>query len=500
MNMRLSRSLLALLATLFLSLACFKVDDPLNQPCTVDRDCISSALVCIANVCREGSDAQVRLVHAASGVDAVDLYLAGSEEPIVANLGFKNVSPWIRVPSDELSLEFRAAGAAASEQALFTTENTTISSENSTTLIFAGLKDDSQDDSLRVLPIVESWGGSLADRARVRLVHAGADSPDFLVDGLEGAAFSLARYEDSAAAGTPISTSGDERIQLFEGDELSTAFSLPPLSEGSEVLLVATGLRSSLAREQEGFSLLAIGEEGLLQRVLQDPQIFTLHGARDAGSLENCTNGFEVATNFEYGEIQSTFLSPGEYTFELYEYPSGCNTTVLNPRGNIAPALDAGERYLILITGELTPDDEEPSIQVASFVDRFAPNSPEETLIRFVHGASFTQIFVGNETEPGFITEENVYTDPIAWRQESRENTLEPGPYALGIADANGTPTPTPPLSVIVNFDIDASAGSRQWGIVAGDPLVDAQDLDKPIQLMLVDTSTDEWTVQLVDP
>ncbi len=498
MIVRLFSSLTAVVATCMFFSSCFSVSDTLEQPCKVDEDCNRDDRICIANVCEDSSSAEIRLVHAASGVDSLDLYRAGSVEPLVTDLDFKNVSEWIRVAEEELNLEFREAGAAASEPPLFTTEKTAISGQNATTLIFTGIKDGEGDDALRILPIVESWGGDLANKARVRLVHAGPDAPEFLVEGLEGADFEIARYGDSTATGTPITTEGGERIQLFEGDTVRTGFTLPPFREGSDVLLVATGLLDSLAREQAGFSLLAISEEGLQERVLQDPQIFTLHGSRDAGALENCTNGLEVATNFEYGEIQSAFLSPGEYSFELFNYPSGCSANVLNPRGNIAPALDSGERYLILITGELTPEDDpgETAIQVAPFVDRFSPDAPDEALIRFVHGASFSQIIVGNKgAGEKLITADNVYTDPIAWRQESRESRLEGDAYNLGLVDPSANSTP--PLKPIVELDTEVTKGSRQWGIVSGDPSPTGPD--GFIQLMLVDTAQAKWTVQLVD-
>jgi hypothetical protein len=249
-----------------------------------------------------------------------------------------------------------------------------------------------------------------------------------------------------------------------------------------------------LAREADGFNLIAVGGDGSLGQIRQDPQLFTLHGARDAGNLENCANGFEVATNFNYGEVQSAFLSPGDYDFELFNYPSGCTGSGLNPGGNASGPLEAGERYLLLLTGEQTPDGGEPSIQVATFLDRFSVGDQTAANIRFVHGASAEQIYVGSVTE-GEVKVGDVYTEPIAWRSESVEVTLPGGDYLLGVADAVGKPAP--PLTPLVSFDYLGVPGARQWGIVSGDP--SPEDGDGVIQLMLIDTAASPWLVELVD-
>jgi len=252
----------------------------------------------------------------------------------------------------------------------------------------------------------------------------------------------------------------------------------------------------SLAREEEGFKLVAVGSQGALGEIRQDPQVFTVHGARDAGALENCTGTGEtaVAANIDYGQIQSDFVSPGEYRFEVHTYPSGC-TNVLNEGGTASGPLEAGERYMLLLSGEVTPVENEPFIQVASFKEQFTLDDADVAQVRFVHGASYTQIYIGNVLD-GEIAEENVFTDGIAWRAESVEVALPEGSYVLGAADANGEFAP--PLSPIVTFDVNASPGARAWGIVTGDPVIDDDD-DEFLQLMVVNTSVPDWEVALVD-
>jgi hypothetical protein len=149
---------------------------------------------------------------------------------------------------------------------------------------------------------------------------------------------------------------------------------------------------------------------------------------------------------------------------------------------------------MLLLTGEQSPDGGEPSIQVATFRDTFSIEDETAANIRFVHGASAEQIYVGNVTD-GEVKADDVYTAPIPWRSESDEVSLADGAYLLGVADAVGEPAP--PLAPLVTFDYAGASGARQWGIVSGDP--SPEEGDGFIQLMLVDTVSTPWLIELVD-
>jgi hypothetical protein len=498
--------------------ACFTVPSTLGSPCVQDLDC-DGAQVCEQGSCAigiaEGSgdtstddtgvaeQGQLRLVHAAPDLGPVDVYLSGDTTPRVAGLGYGSASAWLAVDVGSYTVELRPAGASV-EAPASVSEALVVDVDARVSAIAGGLlaNDGRATDAatLRILAVREDWGTPLAGRARARIIHAGADAPSLLVDGLTGPPVSLEPFTDSASVGIPLDAAGGERIELLDADNsLLTSFTTPQFAEGDEVLVIATGLLGSLAREDDGFSLIAVGEGGLLGQIRQDPQVFTLHGARDAGNLENCTNDFEVAANFTYGGIQSAFLSPGSYTFEIFGYPSGCTGVALNPGGNASGLLQAGERYLLLLTGEQFPAPGEPALQVATFVERFSLDNADAASLRFVHGASAEQIYAGRVTN-GEITPDNVYTAPIAWRSESVERSLAAGFYRIGIANAVGVPNPPQAaLTPLVSFDIDAVPGVRGWGIVSGDPFPD-DATDGPVQLMLVDTATPAWDVALVDP
>jgi hypothetical protein len=524
--------------------SCFQAQSTFGYPCVVNEDCDGGQL-CVAGVCEsafgvadstggttgdatgdsmgettsapddsssestgepsddgasdtggETMEAMARLVHAAPDLGPVDVYAAGDSVPLVGGLDYADASDWLTVDAGDYTFEFRAGGADPGEPALFVSEVVTVVEGASNSIVAAGLTMGAADDELRLVTVQEEWGTSLADRARIRVIHAGSDAPSLTVAGLEGPDFIVDRFDGSDPDGVAISTTGGDRIGLLDSDGLRTSFTTPPLIEGDQVLLVATGLFGSLAREEDGFALVAVGDQGALGRIRQDPQVFTVHGARDAAVLENCTGtgGTAVAANLSYGEVQNAFVSPGEYNFEVHNYPSGC-TGALNPGGTASGPLEAGERYMLLLTGEVTPVDMEPGIQVAPFQERFTLDGQGVAQVRFIHGASFTQIYVGAVTD-GEIKEADVLTAPIAWRSESQEQTLPEGSYVLGAADA-GIPF-APPLSPLVTFDAGVSAGARLWGIVTGDPSIDDAD-DQFLQVMIVNTAVPGWSIGLID-
>ncbi len=450
--------------------------------------------------------AEVRVVHASPDAGAVDVYAAGSSEPLLENVEYTDASAWLSVAVGELTVELRPAGASADSEPVYTSDTLTLAEGDRVSTIAAGLlgaKD--KDTSFRLLSVAEAWGNEIADRARVRVIHAGADAPPIEVGNLERGPIALERYADADAAGVPVDVAGGERIDILAGGNVVTSFTTPAIAENDEVLVVATGLLGSLAREDDGFGLIAVGQGGKLAFIRQDPELFTLHGARDADALELCADGMPLAANIDYSEIQSVRVAPGNYDASLYDYPAGCTGAVLNVGGNATGELEAGERYLFLITGERNPEmvdgrAPEPGIQLLPLIDRFTLGDEMAGKYRFVHGASAEEIFVGSALD-GEIVAQNVYTNAIGWRFEAEDETsILEGFISLGVADASPDPTPEPPLTPIAEFPFDTFAGDRAWGIISGDPSPDTVDPnDAIVQLMVVDTTIPGWGVTLID-
>lgn len=70
----------------------------------------------------------------------------------------------------------------------------------------------------------------------------------------------------------------------------------------------------------------------------------------------------------------------------------------------------------------------------------------------------------------------------------------------MRMSDANGEPRP--PYAPIVTVPYTATAGARQWVIVAGDPTPEASDgcfAGGLLQALVVDTTSPQWGVAIVD-
>lgn len=439
---------------------------------------------------------RVRIVHAAISAGDVDVYVTGEDTPAFAGVSYTDATDWANLAAGTYSFDIRPAGAAADSDPLYTTGDVMVEEGSRITAVAAGdAQSEDEADTFRVVPVVEDWGAGLAGRARARIVHAGVGVPAISFDGLE-VGESLEPFASTDAEGFGIDTEGGDRLLVFPDgvtDNPLTSFTAPALNEGDEILLVAAGRAGTLARQPEGLAVIAVGNEGSLGVIRQDPELFIVHGSNDAGALEACIDDVEIAANVDYEGIQSTRVSPGNYTVGIFNYPSGCSGEALNT--NSTGELEAGERYLFLLTGEVVTEDKtEAGLQLATFVDDFTVDEEPDARVKFVHGASFTQIFagsvIGNE-----IPESNVYTDAISWTDESDEVELMPQQYVFGIADAGGSPTP--PYAPLATVVYGADPGTRQWIIVAGDPAPDSTD-DGPLQALAVLATPGAWTVSAV--
>jgi hypothetical protein len=439
---------------------------------------------------------ELRFVNASPDAGPIDVYAAGATTPLFRDLAFGDASAWLELPSEPLRVEIRAAGSSPTSAPLLADILDLVDGQR-VDGVAGGFVHGPAGGSFRVLPVVEDWGNDVAGRARVRFVHAGPDLPTVTIEGAGNESPRVVPFSASDAQGETLDAAGGVRLAFLAepgDDQPITSFTTPQLVEGDGVLLIATGQLASLAREAEGLRLLAIGPDGPLEPILQDPQLFVLHGSGDSGALELCSGTQEVVANYTYGQMGPARVSPGSYDLQIFSYPAGCTGNALNGAGNTS-VFEAGERYLVLLTGEQTADAGEASIQAASFRDDFTLGDPNNAKVRFVHGASYSQVYVGVVTA-GSILAPNVLTPPIAWRVASAEVSVGAGALVLGIADAVGEPPP--PYTPIVTFNYAAQGGERQWGIVAGDPTPDNPS-DRGLQAIVVDSAPSAWTVGLVD-
>ncbi|MBL4683866.1 MAG: DUF4397 domain-containing protein [Nannocystaceae bacterium] len=439
-------------------------------------------------------NALVRVIHGAPDAPAVDIYVEGSDEPVITDLAYTETSDWLEVPAGAYNFQVRVAGGSPLDIPIYETGELTLPEGAAVSALAAGLLDTMGNNGFRAIPLVEGWDSETLGQARVRIVHAGSDAPAVDIDvGADGEIEieAVTRFSETGAGGVSLPAEVALRIGIAVDGDLVTTFTTPELPDGGEVIIIATGLLGKLAREDDGFGLLAVGPQGTIGFIKQDPEIIALHASPDAPEVDLCAGDTLLASHLTFGGMQRAQVSPGNYEVALYPSPSNCGGTaaVVDSTGE----LEAGQRYLLLATGELSPVAGEPPAQIVAFQEHFTLDMEDDAVLRLVHGAPAPEVDVGVVTG-AMIEEGNVLAVGLKWPNVTDEIPLQPLTYQLGFAAA-GQATPLLP---IVDFHVPAEAGVRGWVVAAGDLTPEANE--ESFRLMMVDTSTAPWSVTELMP
>ncbi|HET6584765.1 MAG TPA: DUF4397 domain-containing protein, partial [Nannocystaceae bacterium] len=439
-------------------------------------------------------DAEIRIIHGAPDAPAVDIYVAGDNEPVVTGLAYGQASDYLVIPAGTYDFQVRAAGASPLDAPVYSTGDLDVPAGASISALAAGLLDTDGNNAFRVIPLVEGFDDAQPGQARVRIVHAGSDAPSVDLDvGNDGIdeIDDLMRFTETGAGGVALPAGVALRLGIRVDGATVTTFTTPELPDGGELIVVATGLLGKLPREADGFALLAIGPEGAIGFVKQDPTVYALHAGADAPEVDLCVGNTALATHFGFGEMKSTQVSPGSYDVDAYAAPSGCAGSPAI--SDTTPDLVAGERYLVVATGELAPAMGEPPLQLEAYRDDLTLGEDDSAVFRLVHAASAPVVDVGIVTG-GMIENGNVLAAALKWPGESDELMVQPLTYQIGIASA-GQPTPILPL---LDFHVPVEAGQRLFVVAAGDAF--PEGLEAHFRLLAVDTAASPWTVGAIDP
>ena len=434
-------------------------------------------------------NALVRVIHGSPDAPAVDVYVEGSDEPVIAGLAYTETSEWIEVPEGDYNFQVRAAGSPSTETPVYETGALALEDGAAVSALAAGLLGGEGDHAFRVLPLVEDWDNALADQARVRIVHASADAPtvdiDVHVDG-EIEIAGLGRFGETGPDGVGLPADQSLRVGFVAEGELATSVTTPRFGAGDEVILIATGLLSSLSRQDDGFSVLAVGPEGTIGVFGQDPEVVALHASPDVGEIDVCAGDTLLASHITFGQLAGARVSPGTYEVALYASPSNCGgePLVTDSTGE----LEAGQRYLAVATGELAPAPGEPPLQVVPYQEHFSLDQGDDAALRLAHGASAPEVDVGVVTG-GAIEGGNLLMEGLKWPELGDEFFLQPLTYQIGLAPA-GSGLPATPVA---SFHVPAEAGTRGWVLAAGD--LTPETTEAPFRLLVVDTTPSPWVV-----
>ncbi len=438
--------------------------------------------------------ALIRVVHGSPGAPAVDIWVMGDDAPVLEGLAYGDASEYLDVPAGDYVFEVRAAGDAADVDPVYSTDALTLAAGDSITAIAAGQLGGEDDAAFRVLALADGFDDP-GDGAVARIVHAGSDAPAVDIDvgndgtlDLEG----VALYADSGAAGVALPAGEALQVGILDAGDPLTAFTTPELPAGGELYIIATGLTADMPRAESGFSLLAVGPDGAIGFIRQNPRVYALHAGTDAPTVDICVAGAPLLTGVEFGAMGGVQVAPGEYTLDIHA--TGDEDCAGDPAFSAAtPALAAGEQYLAAAAGELATDDggdgPNPDFTVEFFTEAFTydPASTDASL-RVIHAASAPAVTAGALDENGQIAESLFQT--ISFPNETGEFPLPGGEYVVGLAGSRGVVLPADPIAA---FGVTAPAGVSAWVVAHGS--LDSTDGDQDFGLSAIIVGPGPWTI-----
>lgn len=439
----------------------------------------------------------VRVIHASADAPSVDVYAKGSAAPLVTGLAYGQTSAWLEVPPGAYEFELRAAPSKPTDPIAYKTSALTIPAGAKISAVAAGLLASQElDAAFRVVPVVEGFGPATPGSARVRVLHAGSDAPSVDLDvgnddPTKPEVTALARFADTGAAGVSLPAGKPLSVGIASGGARVTAFTTPKLPDGADVIVIATGLLGKLAREKDGFALLAVGPNGSIGFVKQDPRVYALHASPDAPRVDAFVGANEIVDDLGFGELSAPVqVPPGTYTLDLFAHSAGAE----RPAGKAAVssssgALEPGEQYLTVAEGFLA-GNAASALRLVGYREGFTLGSGEAQL-RAVHASPDAP-----GVDIGLASASKI--DPVLFAgldfsRASAEGGLgaAAGHLPIGVTPAgqNG--------SLVARFTLPATSEQRAFVLAAG---ALASHLGQSFRLLVVDTAASPWAVSTVLP
>jgi hypothetical protein len=407
---------------------------------------------------------QIRLVHAAPGAGDLDVYLAGTFEPIATALSYGGASAYVEVPSGATAFDFRTAGDSSDSPPISTTSAVELERDAEINAIVAGLVDEGGDAGLRVLAATKPSETPAAGTARVRFVHAGADLPvlDIDIDNDDSAEIQdLARFDASHPAGLEVSAGEAITVGLRDGAERITQFTLPPLAAGASATIAVTGIVGTVPRGPTALSALTLLSDGPLPLQLQDPRVYLLHAFPSVSTddLDACEDDVVLADHLVWSDVEESMkwfqVAPGPHEITLREEDAGCTGS-----SRFGPAstgtLEAGEQYLA-VAGR----DEANMGTLIVTAESFSWDSTVPVLFG-VHAAYIGDIFIG-------FTNANDDVYPLMMALDSTDISgeiplAEEGLLEFGVSVVNDGPE----FPGFAKAEVLIGEDTRTWLVVAG--------------------------------
>lgn len=438
----------------------------------------------------------LRVVHASADAPPVDVWVKGGSAPLVSGIAYGGATTWVEVEAGTYDLELRVSPSTAADPAVYATGPVTLEKGEKLSAIAAGLIGSTADaNKFRVLAVKEEFAPAGSGSAIVRVVHASPDAPTVGIDLHDDDASSpeisnIDRFTDSGAAGFPLTAGESLQIGIAAGGNRVTAFTTPPLPEGEQILVIATGLVAERANEVDGFALLAVGVDGAIGFIKQNPMVYALHASPDAPAVDLYAGDAALVSNISFGQLSKPLqVPPGDYTIDFRA--AGADPSGAPAASAKTGALSAGESYLSIATGFLGSSGAD-GFRLASYEERFDRTNAEAARARLVHGSPDAPA-----VDIGILNVENrvnpVLVSNISFGDASAADGLDTGTgtIPLGVTPAGSNDT------VVASFHVVATAGLRAFAVAAGSL---SPEKGESFRLLVVDTQTTPWAVATIHP
>jgi hypothetical protein len=427
------------------------------------------------------ADATLRVVHASPNAPAVDVFVDEVGDNLFTGLAYGDTSDYSSVPAGTYTVEVRVAGT---EDAAWTGE-LTVDGGSQYTVVAAGLVGGDPDEAFRVLPLEEGFAEVATDDAVVRLVHASPNAPTVDLDvGDDGSSeiTGFERFSDSGADGVPLPSGEALQVGVLASGTKVTAFTTPELPASANLFVIATGVLGPDGDEPDAFNLLAVGPDGTVGFIQQNPRVYVLHASPDAPAVDLAAGDAVLASGLPFAGLTQVQVPPATYDLDLHASPWDGNSA---PAFSFTtPALQPGGNYLAVATGYLGSTDPADEFRVVAIEEAF-DIAEGQVGLRAMHASPDAPAVDIGTVSGGSVTAIPDFTNvPFPAVSAAEGVELAPGTVDLGVAVAGST-------QPVALFNGVALAADQELIAVAAGEIAGTT----PFRLLVVDTSQSPWAV-----
>jgi hypothetical protein len=323
--------------------------------------------------------AGLRFMHASPLAGDLDIYLHGETTPLFAGMVYGKTSARSPLPPGTYQLDVRPAGKS---ETIRTSDPITVTAGGSVTAVGTGVVTTDPNmlppptTAFRIISLADGFAPAAPGKTRVRIVNTVYSTAALAVDvGDDGTPeiASLARFAASDAAGIEV-TAGSELVLGIQtadaGHSRVGSFVVPgsALGDGADVHVIVTGLTTFPARDPRSAAAVVVPApgNGATLNVRPDPVVYLLAASPDASGLDAYLGTRKLFSGLTFGKLGAAVVRSTTTGYTLDFRPAG-STTLLRSRST--GALEAGQQYLAVVTGLVSPTSDADALSLGVYRD-----------------------------------------------------------------------------------------------------------------------------------